>query len=406
MSLEAYIEGIGLVGPGFAGWSASRDILAGRAARPASATVIPAAEALPPTERRRAGKCVRLSLAVGIEAARNAGREARDLAAIFTSSTGDGDNLNAICEQLATDDRLISPTRFHNSVHNAPAGYWGIATGAMHPADSLAAFDGSFAAGLLEALARTATHSARPVLLVAYDAPYPEPLNAARPMPDSFAVGLVISAHAATPGAPLIRVVTSQEPPEKMRDPRPRSATAVDPRRARDAAAGAHRRRRGAWHRDRIPRRPVAGRAGAAVNAPLERDWLLANLPHQGSMSLLGRIVSWDSAMLRAVADNHRDSAHPLRRNGELPIASGIEYAAQAAAAHGALSSGAASPAGVIASVRGVSFHARRLDDVPHPLDIVVQQLGESGTGALYRFEVSAAGAPLVDGRLAVVFKR
>ena len=31
-----------------------------------------------------------------------------------------------------------------------------------------------------------------PLLLVAYDAPYPEPLNAKRPLPDSFSVAFAI----------------------------------------------------------------------------------------------------------------------------------------------------------------------------------------------------------------------
>jgi beta-ketoacyl synthase-like protein len=153
-------------------------------------------EALPATERRRAGKCVRISLAAGLAAVDGAGAQARDMAAIFASSSGDGDTLNAICEALASDDRLISPTRFHNSVHNAPSGYWGIATGAMHPADSIAAYDASFAAGLLEAAGRIATDPARPVLLIAYDAPYPEPLNSKRPVSDCFAVALAMRAGA------------------------------------------------------------------------------------------------------------------------------------------------------------------------------------------------------------------
>ena len=139
---------------------------------------------------------------------------------------------------------------------------------------------------------------------------------------------------------------------------------------------------------------------------PLGRDWLLANLPHQGGMSLLERIVAWDAASLHATATSHRHADHPLRRGGELPIASGIEYGAQAAAAHGALVAGAPSSQGFIASVRGVAFHARRLDDASEPLDIVARQLGESDAGALYRFEVSAAGRVLVEGRVAVAFAR
>jgi hypothetical protein len=168
---------------------------------------------------------VRLALAAGLAAAHAAGREPRDLVAVFTSSTGDGDNQHVICEALASDDRLISPTRFHNSVHNAPVGYWGIATGSMHAADSLAAFDGSASAGLLEALARLAAHPAQPVLLVAYDAPYPEPLNGVRPVPDSFAVGLVLSSPSPSPlgegrgEGPVIVVSTVRERPTALPDP-------------------------------------------------------------------------------------------------------------------------------------------------------------------------------------------
>ena len=87
-----------------------------------------------------------------------------------------------------------------------------------------------------------------------------------------------------------------------------------------------------------------------------DREWLLANLPHQGRMSLLRKIVSWDATTLHALADGHRETDHPLRRGGELPIAAGIEYGAQAAAAHGALNAGTPSPAVLVASVRGVSL--------------------------------------------------
>ena len=149
---------------------------------------------------------MRLALAVGLAAASASGRAARDLAAVFTSSTGDGDNLHAICEALASEDRLISPTRFHNSVHNAPSGYWGIATGAMHPADSLAAFDASFGAGLIEAMGRVAADPGAAVVLISYDAPYPEPLNATRPIPDGFAVALVLAAPASGSRGTVIHV--------------------------------------------------------------------------------------------------------------------------------------------------------------------------------------------------------
>ena len=74
------------------------------------------------------------------------------------------------------------------------------------------------------------------------------------------------------------------------------------------------------------------------MNAPLGRDWIVAHLPHQGAMSLLDEIVKWDAATVHALARAHRSPDHPLRRGGELPITAGIEYGAQAAAVHGALS--------------------------------------------------------------------
>jgi hypothetical protein len=175
-------------------------------------------EALPAVERRRAGKCVRLALAVGLEAAADAGRPPRELAAVFASSTGDGDILHAICEALASDDRLISPTRFHNSVHNAPSGYWGIATGAMQAADSIAAFDGSFVAGLIEAAGRLAAQPSQPVLLIAYDAPYPEPLHATRPIPDSFAVAFALSSPAQAGRGSVVTLDLSSDAPAQLVD--------------------------------------------------------------------------------------------------------------------------------------------------------------------------------------------
>jgi len=217
MMLAATVEGVGLVGPGLAGWSASRAILSRPDAYTPGATEIPLPEALPATERRRSGKTVRLALAAGLEAARMAGRDASTLATIFASSGGENENCHAICEALAGDDRLISPTRFHNSVHNAAAGYWGIATAAMAPSDAIAAFDASFTAGLLEALVRLAADGAQPTLLIAYDTPYPQPLHAARAIADSFAVALVLTADGAKGGV-RIEARLEDRAPETLGD--------------------------------------------------------------------------------------------------------------------------------------------------------------------------------------------
>ena len=141
------------------------------------------------------------------------------------------------------------------------------------------------------------------------------------------------------------------------------------------------------------------------MKATIDRAWLLAHLPHAGEMNLLDEVVLWDATSLHARAIRHRDPANPLRRPDGLPPVAGIEYGAQAAAAHGALAAGEPSGAGMIAAVRSVAFHAARLD-VAADLDIRVEQLGASDAGVLYRFEVSAAGTPLVEGRVTVAFRR
>jgi len=216
VSLAARVRGVGLAGPGLHGWPAAREALAGRAPYVTAPTVLPAPEALPPTERRRAGKCVKLALATGLEAAAAAGLDPASLATVFASSSGDGENCHAICETLASDDRMISPTRFHNSVHNAPAGYWSIATGATASADCIAAFDASFGAGLLEALARLAAEPGNPVMLLAYDAPYPEPLHGARPIPDAFGVALALGSADERAEGPRLTVDLAPSPPARM----------------------------------------------------------------------------------------------------------------------------------------------------------------------------------------------
>ena len=191
----AYVEGVGLVGPGLTSWQASRAMLAGNESYHAAPTAVQASDLLPAAERRRAGVPVKLALAAGQEALAQAARDAAATATVFASSSGDCDNVHHMLETLATTERQISPTRFHNSVHNAAAGYWSIATQCRAPSTSLCCHDASFAAGLLEAVSQAAVSGA-PVVLIAYDHPYPEPLNAVRPIQGAFGMALVLAPQA------------------------------------------------------------------------------------------------------------------------------------------------------------------------------------------------------------------
>jgi len=121
-----------------------------------------------------------------------AARDAAVTPTVFTSSGGDGATIHEILNTLASPAPEVSPTRFHNSVHNAPAGYWGIAVRSHAAASSISCYDHSFAAGLLEA-AVTATVEASAVAVIAYDMQYPEPLHSVRTIGAPFAAALVLS---------------------------------------------------------------------------------------------------------------------------------------------------------------------------------------------------------------------
>lgn len=190
--MKVFIEGVDVLGHGLNGWPTSQPILTGAAPYLETALVIPPNELLPPAERRRAALPVKLALAVGQEAVAQSQRNAAELASVFASATGDGENIHHICETLAANGRELSPTRFHNSVHNAPSGYWSIATKAMTPSTALCCHDASFAAGLLEAAAQVVADG-NAVVLICYDAPYPQPLHAVRPISAAFGVALVLA---------------------------------------------------------------------------------------------------------------------------------------------------------------------------------------------------------------------
>ena len=113
-----------------------------------------------------------------------------DLASVFASSDADTGIIQRVCQALATDARLVSPIDFHNSVHNAAAGYWTIAGRAHGPSTSLSAWDGSLAAGLLEAAGMALEGLG--TLLCVYDMAAPSPMVDKRPIRQHFSCALVL----------------------------------------------------------------------------------------------------------------------------------------------------------------------------------------------------------------------
>ncbi|TCJ15783.1 3-oxoacyl-ACP synthase [Parasulfuritortus cantonensis] len=186
-----HVKGIAVMGPGIEHWDALRShLLTGTPLAP-DVQPRPQGSILPGTERRRASTTVKMAVDVAQAALRQSGLKAEDAAVVFASANGDTNTIHQICEALATPERMVSPTRFHNSVHNAAAGYWSIASGSMQPSSSLAAWTGTFAAALVEAAAQCIGDDI-PVILAVFDTPFPEPLAACAPGHQPFALALVL----------------------------------------------------------------------------------------------------------------------------------------------------------------------------------------------------------------------
>ena len=218
MRLLAYVDGVGVLGPGIADWDAAQALLCARTPYTAAATVLPPPAVLPAAERRRTGRVVKLTIAVALEATRRAGAEARDLPTVFASSGGDGHNCHELCAALSVPSREISPTRFSNSVHNASAGYWSIATGAMTASNAICAYDASFGAGLLEAVTQVVVER-RPLLFVGYDTDYPPPLRAKRPLPDALGIAVVLAPQPGRLSVAAVELAFTDAPADVLENP-------------------------------------------------------------------------------------------------------------------------------------------------------------------------------------------
>ena len=187
-----YIEGPAFWAATLPGWEIASAVFRGEGAPADPPAKRPSPQLLAPAECRRAPDTVALALEVAAAAVAGSGRNAADLPCVFASAHGDLGINDYMCGTLAADPLLLSPIKFHNSVHNAAVGYWTIGTGCMAASNSLAAYESSFAAGLLEAAAQCAADQ-RAVLLAGYDMPAVGALASVTTSREMLAVALVLS---------------------------------------------------------------------------------------------------------------------------------------------------------------------------------------------------------------------
>lgn len=187
------IDGVGVVGPGIDSWEQMQQLFAGKGRFNADDPIhklVPTL--LPANERRRTTNLIKLAMQCGQDALADWGDDYSQLKTVFSSCSGDLEIVDKIMVALTMEDKPVSPTHFHNSVHNAPAGYWSIAAHSHAASTSISARDASFGAGLIEAATQVLAYQ-QPVLLIAYDNRPPPTLHPFRPLVATFAVSMLLT---------------------------------------------------------------------------------------------------------------------------------------------------------------------------------------------------------------------
>lgn len=167
-TVKCKITGIGAWGPGFTSWEALKNLLINESSDPLPDASVPKPGVIPANERRRAPLPVKLAVETSTQATEASGVSPKDLACVFGSGLGDTEITDYMCRVLTTEQKQLSPTKFHNSVHNAAAGYWTISTDCMKSANSVAAYHETAGISLLEAVSQCAEENA-PVLISLFD---------------------------------------------------------------------------------------------------------------------------------------------------------------------------------------------------------------------------------------------
>lgn len=216
--LAVRVTGIGVYGPGLTSWEQAGALLRGGLAPAATEAPKPAPPLLPAAERRRAPDTVLYAAQAAAEACAMAATDPALLPCVFSSTQGDIAITDYMCTTLASTPRELSPTKFHNSVHNAAVGYWSIATGCRAPSTAVSAWIDSVGGGLFEAAVQAVDGDA-PVLFVAYDAAAAGPLRSVVPFDCGFAVALVLAPASSGSGGQLrLRRAQSADAPTPAAD--------------------------------------------------------------------------------------------------------------------------------------------------------------------------------------------
>ena len=188
--MRCSIKAVGGWGQNYTNWEELSELLTtGNTAENTASS--PKPEIIPANERRRAPLPVKLAIESSWQATQAADLDPKDLACVFVSGLGDTQLTDYMCKTLSGENMQLSPTKFHNSVHNAAAGYWTISTGCMKAANSVAGFNESVSLALFEAFCQCIEENT-PVLITFYDSPVSEILKPLLKNEQSFSAAIII----------------------------------------------------------------------------------------------------------------------------------------------------------------------------------------------------------------------
>ena len=207
-SIEFDILGVGVWGATARSWKDLQAVFNGQQLQD-DGSKGPKPEVIPANERRRAPLPVRLAIEASWQACQQSGFDPAELSSVFVSGLGDTQLTDYMCRALIGENKALSPTKFHNSVHNAAAGYWTISTASMRSANSLAGNEKSMPLALLEGLIESQAH-AKPMLISFYDAPCSDVLQDLLKNQQPFSAAIVITPKSFQHDKPIIGTVRAQ----------------------------------------------------------------------------------------------------------------------------------------------------------------------------------------------------
>ncbi len=166
----AYVTGLGLWTPGHASPEAWC-----RSDFDASVETPPVALLSGPLRRRATG-LTRMAVEVFQQATSQVGCDPVTIPSVWATSNGEHTTAIKLLGMMQRGEGKLSPTHFHNSVHNTASGYSSIATGNCAPSTTLTGGAELIASSLLEAICHLET-SAEKVVLVLADEPLLPPFD-------------------------------------------------------------------------------------------------------------------------------------------------------------------------------------------------------------------------------------